>query len=322
MRVSVALCTYNGAAFLPEQLDSLVRQERRPDELVACDDGSTDGTADLLTRFAAVAPFPVRVVVNDTRLGVTRNFERAISLCTGDVIALADQDDSWLPDKLARMGRVFAGEPGVGLVTGDAWLTGPNLERTGRRFWPTLPFPAAARRRFEAGDASGVLLRYNVVAGATTAFRADLRSAVLPIPAGWFHDYWIASVVAAVAGVRLLPDPIIRYRQHPGQQVGADARGLVGRIRSALRITRAGLEDNAERVRELRDRLQQFTDRLRSPEILPAVEAKLAHAELRAAMRGMNRARRAAVAGRELLAGRYHRFGRGWRVFAADVFLA
>src|SRR3712207_5989304 len=100
MSLSVALCTYDGARYLPEQLESLARQRRLPDELVVCDDGSADDTVDVVRRFADRAPFAVRLSLNPQNLGFVKNFEQAIRLCRGDLIALADQDDVWHPQKL------------------------------------------------------------------------------------------------------------------------------------------------------------------------------------------------------------------------------
>src|ERR687894_3003245 len=101
-RFSVAMCTYNGARFVAEQLASVAAQTRPPDELVVCDDGSTDETCRLVEEFAARAPFPVRLFVNERNLGSTRNFGRAVALCEGDLVALSDQDDVWHPEKLER----------------------------------------------------------------------------------------------------------------------------------------------------------------------------------------------------------------------------
>ena len=98
--ISVALCTYNGARFLEEQLASLLAQNRRPDELVVCDDRSTDSTVQMLESFSRSAPFPVRIQVNPVNLGSTVNFDRAMRLCAGSLIAFCDQDDIWLPHKL------------------------------------------------------------------------------------------------------------------------------------------------------------------------------------------------------------------------------
>src|SRR5260221_5871118 len=119
-RISVAMCSYNSTAWLDEQLASILRQSRLPDELVVCDDGSKDETVAKLKAFARSAPFPVRVFVNEINLGFTRNFEKAISLCEGDVIALSDHDDISEDFRLARTEDVFTSRPAIGLAFCDA----------------------------------------------------------------------------------------------------------------------------------------------------------------------------------------------------------
>src|SRR5262245_36412717 len=119
---SVALCTHNGAAYIADQLASLAAQSRRPDELVVRDDASEDDTPAIVQAFAARAPFPVRFERHASRLGSTRNFDGAIAACTGDLIALCDQDDVWRADKLSAIERRFGGQPGVGMVFSDADL--------------------------------------------------------------------------------------------------------------------------------------------------------------------------------------------------------
>ena len=84
-KISIALCTKNGARFLTEQLASFRRQTRLPDELVICDDCSNDGTIEIIKRFAETSAFPVLFNRNENNLGSTVNFERAISLCAGDI---------------------------------------------------------------------------------------------------------------------------------------------------------------------------------------------------------------------------------------------
>src|SRR2546426_7664709 len=102
IRLSVVMCTYNGAKYLDDQLRSLEKHSRPPDEIIFLDDCSTDSTADIIAAFASRAPFEVHLYVNPQNLGTTKNFEAAIRRCTGDVVALADQDDFWLPHKLDR----------------------------------------------------------------------------------------------------------------------------------------------------------------------------------------------------------------------------
>lgn len=320
MKLSVALCTFNGARYLPEQLRSLVTQSRLPDELIACDDGSTDGTPDVLREFAERAAFPVRVHLNEQTLGTAKNFEKAFGLCSGDVIFPCDQDDSWLPEKLAVMATSFEAEPNVGLVLSDMWLATADLVRTDQRAWQELPFTPAMQRRFAAWRGPAILLRYNVATGAALAFRADLRKIILPIPTDWVPDAWVAFLAAASADVRVIPEPLIVYRRHAGQQVGISRRTIRRQLRAAFtRIDRDYFENAAIRFEQLAERLSHFPPR--GSAIAERVRERAAFAADQAQMRGMNRFRRAAVAARHLAAGRYHRFGHGFRSFAVDLIM-
>jgi glycosyltransferase involved in cell wall biosynthesis len=101
--ISIAMATYNGEKFLEQQLQSLSKQTLLPAELVVCDDTSADATVDIIKRFSQTAPFPVKLVVNEERLGWRRNFLKSASLCTSEYIAYCDQDDIWLPEKLATV---------------------------------------------------------------------------------------------------------------------------------------------------------------------------------------------------------------------------
>lgn len=136
LTISVAMATYNGARFIKEQLDSFARQTLLPAELVACDDGSTDGTFEILSQFAKEAPFPVRVYRNEARLGYRDNFLHALELCSGDLVAFSDQDDIWLPEKLAVCVGWFESEA-TQMVMHLATLAGSNLEPLGST-WPYI----------------------------------------------------------------------------------------------------------------------------------------------------------------------------------------
>ena len=109
------MCTYNGAEFLQAQLESILAQTRPPDEIVVCDDGSTDDTEAVLKRFSGLV-----LHLNKQNLGSVKNFEQAIGLCTGDIIALSDQDDVWREDKLHSIEQAFRKTPTAGLVFSDA----------------------------------------------------------------------------------------------------------------------------------------------------------------------------------------------------------
>jgi glycosyltransferase involved in cell wall biosynthesis len=103
--ISIAMAAYNGQRFLEEQLRTLSEQVRLPDEVVICDDASTDRTPEILAHFARLTPFPVRLIINDQRLGWRQNFLKSASLCTFDYIALYDQYYVCLPDNLTVVSR-------------------------------------------------------------------------------------------------------------------------------------------------------------------------------------------------------------------------
>jgi len=226
VKISVAMCTYNGAEFLPAQLQSIITQSRPPDEIVICDDRSTDDTQTILKEFAAEAPVPINLHFNDHNLGSIKNFERAISLCTGDVIALSDQDDVWRNDKLQLFESALNNTPSAGLVFSDATIADENLKPLNRRMWDEVGFDAHKRKLIHAGRALEVLITGWTVTGATMAFRSCFVKLSLPIPdrIAMIHDGWIAVTIAAVADVVALDEPLIQYRQHAQQQIGAPAR--------------------------------------------------------------------------------------------------
>lgn len=321
LRLSVALCTFNGARFLEEQLASLARQTRLPEELVVCDDGSSDATIAILERFAATAPFTVRLFRNPVNLGSSKNFERAFGLCDGDVILPADQDDVWLPEKLARFEEVFRAEPGVGLAFSDGWIIDETSARTTERMWPNLPFLRRQQQCFERGEGARFLLRYNVVTGAASAFRASLLPAIVPIGEGWVQDAWVAAVAGSLSEIRLIAEPTLRYRRHTSQQIGIRPWRLPVQWRAARAMDLAYFEKRVACFRALADRLEELRARLLDPSLLEAVRAKVAHSEVQVAMRRRGRLGRGLLALRELIAGNYHRFGRGFKSFAVDAIL-
>ena len=323
MKISVAMCTYNGARYLPEQLESLALQTRLPDELVICDDKSIDQTVNLISDFAASTSFPVTVQVNKQNLGSTKNFEQAITFCQGDVIALCDQDDVWLPGKLACFEHEFARAPEVGLVFTDAEVVDEELRPAGYSLWQKLDFGDRERERLRRGKGFDALLQGATVTGATAAFRARFRPLVLPFPDDLplIHDAWIAVLVAAVSQVIPVSDRLVRYRQHQGQQVGALARQGPGPADDSLEEALWRANPYAEMLavaravqRRLTARLEEFDSR----KVLPGLEARITHLATRSELPGQRLARPSLVL-RELFSGRYHRHSRGLRSAVKDL---
>jgi glycosyltransferase involved in cell wall biosynthesis len=318
-RVSVALCTCDGETFLSQQLESIARQSVPVDELVVCDDASSDGTAAILESFTG--RLPIRKFVNRDRLGVTRNFERAVRLCTGDVIFLCDQDDVWHDDKVAALLDPFA-DPGVGLVFSNARVVRGDQTPAGYRLWDSIWFDADEQRRFRDGDPVSVLSRHAVAAGSTSAFRADFRPLLLPFPdLPHAHDIWIALLLAAVSRIEPIDRDLIDYRLHDTNHVGMRRYGLLGQIRMARRQIR----NNA--FAQLADLHQAALDRLSDQSAWPVSEATLELLRGKAIHAGARRDlprrwwSRLSVVGSEVRKGNYLRFSYGYKSVLQDLFL-
>jgi glycosyltransferase involved in cell wall biosynthesis len=321
MLLSVALCTLNGERYLLEQLESLARQTRLPDELVVCDDGSNDATIAVVSRFAEHAGLKVSVCVNATRLGVTRNFERAFSLCSGELIVPCDQDDLWEPDKLAVLETTFREDPQLLLAFHDLALMTPSGEVASDTQWQRLNFGADQQARLNAGGAFERLLRFNVVTGAAMAFRASLLDRALPIPEFFVHDEWLSLVAAATGRILSVDRPLVRYRQHDRQAIGAAASALLAQYRHArANMDRAYFVRMLERAQSLQGRLRTHADAIVDPRYHSLVSEKRSHAQTRLRMRDQTLIRWPLAIG-EAFRGRYGRFGYGFKSFLQDLVL-
>lgn len=316
IKISIALCTFEGERFLPLQLGSIAAQTRLPDELVICDDASSDGTANLIEKFATHAPFPVHLRRNPSRLGSNRNFEQAISLCSGDLVFLADQDDVWASSKIEAMTQRFERDEQLACLFTNARRIdgeGRNLPRT---LWQQIHFTPRMRQRVHHGHAFRVLAADNYATGATMAFRSRWRDAILPIPvAGIVHDDWIALVLSAVARVDCDERALIDYREHEAQQIGSgEPAGGMKRWVTTARQT--GGSDYAARA----VRLELALERLRKIDAsLPAVrdlQQRVLHLRARASLPASRLARFSVVAG-ELP--RYFRYSNHFWSIAKDL---
>ena len=315
MRCSVVLCTYNGARYLRPQLDSYLGQRVLLDELVVCDDASSDNTHVQLEEFSRRAPFPVRVHINSRNLGLWRNFEKAVGLASGDIIFMSDQDDVWKPDKVRTMRDMFAAETGIGFIVGDAEVVDEGLEPKGYTTWERYGFTRRMQHAMEGGRAFQTLLRHNALTGATMAFRAELRKFMLPLPPQWAYDLWFGAVMSAFTRCRLVREPVNLYRQHASQAVGAF--GLGTRAKAAMGITRQTYADNAETFRHLRRRMLDFKAELLDASYLDLIDEKIAFFEARSRLSAIRFLRIPAVLA-NLAHGRYHRFASGWKSVVKD----
>jgi glycosyltransferase involved in cell wall biosynthesis len=309
------MTTFNGESFVEEQLSSILTQTEPPHEIIVHDDGSSDRTVDMVRSMLTESPIASRVVINGATLGVTVNFASAISAATGDIIALADQDDIWMPDKLSVIARTFRAHPGAAAVCSDALVIDETSRPTGERLWQRVGLGRPQRARFETGHGTDVLVRRNVLTGACLAFDAQLRRLLLPMPDAGLHDLWIALLASALGTVVLVEQPLLAYRIHGANAVGLPSRRLAHRVRDRVRLGRvqeAVLEQHEAaltRVRSVADARVSAVD---------AISRKVDHLRLRANL-PPRWAERVPPVVRALVTGRYSLYSSGLQSALYDI---
>ena len=314
--ISVALCTYNGEEYIEAQLASIFNQTYLPDEIIVCDDGSTDDTVKRLHRMAHLSPILLRIIEGQPHAGVTRNFERAIAACNGSIIVLADQDDIWREGKIQQILATFDAHPDCGYVFSDASLIDSEDNPLGASLWKTIGFTGSRRQLYETTDQLRVMLRGgNVVYGMSLAFRSRLRGLILPISStttDCTHDTWIATLLSAVGwrGVAI-SDALVDYRQHKKQVVGA------GEFQAtSWRAIKSTLASSKRPALTLADDYDALADRVRADgnhsSSITMLTEKALHLRQRRAVVGSFRLSRLPIVVGELLSGRYARYSTSW----------
>ena len=210
-KISIALCTFNGERFLQEQLDSLAAQTRLPDEVVVGDDGSTDRTLEILEAWAKTVPFPVKIFKNTKNLGYTRNFEKCLNSCSGDILFPCDQDDVWFPTKIERMVSVFTSSSKTGLVYCQAGSVDENNQKLG-----------FLRSRIGQYEIFKAMLfwknpdwkKHRNMVGCCCALRKNVWQKIIPISNGLTYDQFIYCRGGSVTEVRSLNVALQNYRFH------------------------------------------------------------------------------------------------------------
>ena len=226
MTVSIALCTYNGEKYLRQQLDSFLEQTILPGEIIVCDDGSTDATLTILHEYAAAHPgIDWLIHRNSHTLRAPANFEKAIGLCTKEVIFLSDQDDTWEKEKIQRMVHYLETERDCEAVFTDARLIDGNGEPMPGTLLDHTFFSAGLRKDFNKERLFyWSILLGNIITGATMAIKRTALPRILPfqlhLHRKLWHDGWIGFRLMAEGRIGYLDEPLIRYRIHAAQQVG------------------------------------------------------------------------------------------------------
>ena len=238
LKLSIAMTTYNGSKFILEQLQSIASQSLLPDEIIICDDCSKDNTTEIIERFKENSHLNIKLIKNPNNLGVIKNFEKAITETTGDIIFLSDQDDYWFPQKLRVYTDAFENNKDVDFIFSDVQIADKYLNvKSGSLFsYEQKSNP----ERFVDDNHTNIMSFISMklsASGATIAFRSKLRSFILPIPEinHLLHDGWIEKIALSTSKCMMLAAPYSKYRQH-GNNFDGYKSGIIYKFKDLINL--------------------------------------------------------------------------------------
>ncbi len=313
-RISVALAAYNGKEYIAEQLKSLLAQTRVPDEIVITDDSADNST------FEAIKPFleckQLVYIKNAEPLGVTKNFEKAITLCTGDYIFLCDQDDVWLPEKIHKMADILDSKQDIDGVFCNSQLVNSKLEDLNKDLWALRKFTAKMQRELATGNALKIFCKRVTLSSHNVAFRRSVLQTALPFPelAPFFPDTWLALLTAAGGKWHAVNEILTLYRIHSSNESTPQGQEFSAARRA--RKSQAALR-NALLAEEVISRRQKKL----SAGDLALLQDFALHHRTRSELSGCIFCRLAAIL-KELFSMRYSKYSNGIKTAIADLLLS
>lgn len=230
MKVSVAMCTYNGAKYLQEQLDSILHQTRPVDEIIVSDDGSSDDTLNILRTYAEKYPC-LHYTKNLKNKGFKQNFMDTMRQCSGDIVFLSDQDDCWHPNKVEYILDWFNKHPNLQLVFTNANIIDGDGKSTGETLFDFVGFDSEKQKAALHGFLVDILCVGNRATGATMAFH---KKFINEFKDEWyvnkkFHDEALVLEAAGKEVAGFIIEPLMDYRLHDKNAAGLDRAGYLYR---------------------------------------------------------------------------------------------
>ena len=206
--VSVAMATYNGEKYIAEQLESIINQSYKNIELVITDDASADGTVAVIKRFQQQYKF-ITLFINPVNSGVTNTFEHSFKNCTGDFIAIADQDDIWELQKIELLINAIGKEDAV-------YSNSELVDKAGQPLGQLF----SSLMQLQSYYSGAPFLMGNCIPGHTIIMRSSFTKTILPLPKTIMFDRWISFCAAANNGIKYVDRPLVKYRQHDTNTIG------------------------------------------------------------------------------------------------------
>ncbi len=221
--ISVALCTYNGDKYIRKQIESILEQTVQVDEIVVCDDNSSDSTMSIILEIAESSDVKFKIFKNEHRLNVVKNFEKAILNCEGDFIFLSDQDDIWHKNKVKEITKYFDKNSHINVLFTNGFLIDElNKKIDNKSIFQSVSFSSETEYYFNKGYAFELLNYFNRVVGATVACRSFYLKSILPFKVfeRVLHDEIIAISAINDNCLGYINQCLIEYRIHSEQTIG------------------------------------------------------------------------------------------------------
>lgn len=233
--ISVVLATFNGGKYIERQLDSIINQEVQPTEIIIIDDCSTDSTLDILQCYDFKNIKKIQIIKNTNNLGPIANFKKGISLTNESFIALCDQDDIWLPNKLRlSLENILQLDPNkpcvvysdLTLIDSNDKILSPSLHKQ----WKVNP------KYYDLLFISFA----NIVTGCTVLFNRKMKSEIEHMPINIvMHDYWIGLIGYSFGDIKYIPESTILYRSHNESVTSKDKTSFLKDLKnSKINITK------------------------------------------------------------------------------------
>lgn len=202
-RASVCMASYNGSAYIEEQIASILEQLDASDELVIVDDASSDGTPGMIR---SLSDPRIRLIEATANQGYVRSFEQAVLASCGEYILLADQDDVWIPGRLARMLEALE----------HFQVVASNFDVLGGGPRPSIPRLRSEDSSHRAANLLGIMVGYRAYYGCGMGFRRELLDVFTPVPAYLreSHDLWLAICGNAADSIAHLDESTLLRRIH------------------------------------------------------------------------------------------------------------
>ena len=305
-KISIAMAVFEGERFVCQQLDSIFSQSLVPNEIIICDDSRNDKTYKAIKNIIEQHPEIIKYFKNETQLGVSKNFEKAVSLSSGDIIFLSDQDDVWMRDKIAELISSINASLDCGGAFCNSELVDKDLNGLGLTHFDL--------RAFRGDPSIDFFLKRVPAAGHNMAFKAELKDLLLPFPdLNECHDTWIGLVIAATSGWTFTDETLTQFRQHDDN---LSRSGRDSQLKAAMEsIKNDASAWNAALYDEL---IQRITGNV-EPEVLELLKDRRNHSAVRAKM-NCNIFKRLPLVYGEIKNKRYFKYGRGWKNVIQDIF--